>query len=59
MLKFMTLAVAGILTIAVVKRVIDALNASRVQVKARPADDDRKVTSLRQDPKTGIYFPAD
>jgi hypothetical protein len=59
MLKFMTIAVAGILTIAVVKRVMDALNASRAQVKAPPPGDSRKVTSLRQDPKTGVYFPED
>jgi hypothetical protein len=59
MLKFMTLAVAGILTIAIIKRVMDALNASRAKVKARPPGDARKVTSLRQDPKTGVYFPED
>ncbi len=59
MLKFMTLAIAGILTIAIVKRVMDALSASRVQVKAPPPGDTRKVTSLRKDPKTGIYFPED
>lgn len=59
MLKFMTLAVAGILTIAIFKRVMDAVKASRVQVKSQPPSDARKVASLRQDPKTGIYFPED
>lgn len=59
MLKFMTLAVAGILTLAIIKKVMDMVNASRAQVKARPPADARKVTSLRQDPKTGVYFPED
>ena len=59
MLKFMTLAVAGMLTVAVVKRVMDAFNASRAQVKARPPGDAVRVRSLRQDPKTGVYFPED
>jgi hypothetical protein len=59
MLKFMAFAVAGMLTIVIVKRVMDALNASRAQVKARPPGDVARVRSLRQDPKTGVYFPED
>ncbi|MGE3830033.1 MAG: hypothetical protein AB7F76_03475 [Parvibaculaceae bacterium] len=59
MLKFMTLAVAGIVTIAIIRKVMDVINASRAQVKVRPQNENREVRSLRQDPKTGIYFPED
>lgn len=58
MLKALTIAVAGILTAALIKQVMDSLNAAkaRVAVKKRPADP-RAMTRLRQDPKTGIYYP--
>lgn len=58
MLKALTIAVAGILTAAALKQVMDALNAARakVAVRQRPMDP-RAVTRLRQDPRTGIYYP--
>ncbi len=59
MLKFMTLVVAGIVTIAIIRKVMEIMNASRVQVRNRTPSNSRKVTSLRQDPRTGVYFPED
>ena len=43
---------------AALKQLVDGLNAAkaRVAVKRRPVDP-RAVTRLRQDPKTGIYYP--
>jgi hypothetical protein len=58
MLKALTITVAGIVTAAALKQVMDALNAAKakVAVKQRPVDP-RSVTRLRQDPHTGIYYP--
>jgi predicted GTPase len=58
MLKALTIAVAGIVTAAMLKQLMDALNAAKakVAVKQRPSDP-RSITRLRQDPQTGIYYP--
>jgi hypothetical protein len=57
MLKALTIAVAGILTAAALKQLMDALNAAKARVAVRRPADSRAVTRLRQDPKTGIYYP--
>ncbi len=57
MLKALTITVAGVLTAAVIKQLIDGLNAAKARVAARRPIDPRAVTRLRQDPKTGIYYP--
>jgi hypothetical protein len=57
MLKAMTIAVAGILTAAAIKQMMDALNSAKARVVARRPVNRRAVTRLRQDPKTGIYYP--
>jgi hypothetical protein len=57
MLKALTIAVAGILTAAAIKQVMDGLNTAKARVVARRRADPRAVTRLRQDPKTGIYYP--
>jgi hypothetical protein len=59
MLKALTIAVAGILTAAVIKQVMDSLNAARAKVAVKRRVDPRAVTRLRQDPRTGIYYPED
>jgi hypothetical protein len=57
MLKALTIAVAGILTAAVIKQVMDSLNAAKAKVAVKRRVDPRAVTRLRQDPRTGIYYP--
>ena len=57
MLKALTIAVAGILTAAVIKQVMDGLNAAKAKVAVKRRVDPRAVTRLRQDPRTGIYYP--
>jgi hypothetical protein len=57
MLKALTIAVAGMPTAAAIKQVMDSLNAAKARVQARRPIDPRAVTRLRQDPKTGIYYP--
>lgn len=58
MLKALTITLAGLLVAAALKQLVDSLNAAkaRVAVRRRPADP-RAVTRLRQDPRTGIYYP--
>ena len=57
MLKALTIAVAGVLTAAVIKQVMDSLNAARAKVAVKRPFDPKAVTRLRQDPNTGIYYP--
>jgi len=57
MLKALTIAVAGVLTAAVIKQVMDGLNAAKAKVAVKRPTDPRAVTRLRQDPRTGIYYP--
>lgn len=57
MLKALTIAVAGILTAAAIKQLMDGLNAAKAKVAVKRNPDPRAVTRLRQDPRTGIYYP--
>jgi hypothetical protein len=57
MLKALTIAVAGILTAAAIRQVMDRLNAAKARVAVRRPVNPRAVTRLRQDPETGIYYP--
>jgi hypothetical protein len=57
MLKTLTIAVAGILTAAALKQLMDGLNAAKARVAVRRPTHPRAVTRLRQDPKTGVYYP--
>ena len=57
MLKALTIAIAGVLTAAVIKQVMDSLSAARAKVAVKRPFDPRVVTRLRQDPNTGIYYP--
>jgi hypothetical protein len=57
MLKALTIAVAGVLTAAVIKQVMDSINAARAKVAVKRPFDPRAVTRLRQDPNTGVYYP--
>jgi hypothetical protein len=57
MLKFVTIALAGVLTAVTVKRLFDQFQAQKARVKASAAPATPAVTKLRQDPRTGIYYP--
>ena len=56
-MKALTITVAGILTAAAIKQIMDGLHAAKARVAAKRPADPRAVTRLRQDPKTGIYYP--
>jgi hypothetical protein len=55
-LKMLTVAVAGVLSVLAVRQVMQVMEAqkAKAQVKRPPP---QTVTKLRQDPKTGVYFP--
>ena len=56
-IRVMTVIVAGVLTMLAVRHVAGELNAAKVRVKAKQPDPPRAATRLRQDPRSGIYYP--
>lgn len=57
MLKILTVAVAGVLTIVTMKRLFEQLQAQKARVKSAGTQPAPAVTRLRQDPGTGVYYP--
>jgi len=57
MLKFLTIAVAGVLTVITLKRIMDQFLLQKSPVRAQAPRNNPPVTRLRQDPVTGIYYP--
>jgi hypothetical protein len=56
-LKAITVAVAGLLTVLAVRQVMNGLEAAKVRVRAKTDPRNTRVTRLRQDPRTGVYYP--
>lgn len=54
-LRMLTVAAAGILSVIVVRQAMQALQAQKAAPRAKAQA--QPVTRLRQDPETGIYFP--
>jgi hypothetical protein len=57
MLRVLAVAIAGLATAVIVKRLADALRTIQPAPAPQPARDLRPATRLRQDPATGIYHP--
>jgi hypothetical protein len=57
MLKVLTIAMAGVLTVITLKRIMNQFWLQRSPVKAQTPRQDRAVRRLRQDPVTGVYYP--
>ena len=57
LIKAVTVIVAGCLSILALRHLVSGLEAARVRVRARHDRDPRPVKRLRQDPRTGIYYP--
>lgn len=53
--KTVSIILAGVLTVAAVRRLMGAIGAAKVRVQ--PKRNPHSVTRLRQDPRTGIYYP--
>lgn len=58
-LKALTVIVFGVLTLLAFRHVMRQVEAARVKVRAHRPRDPRAVKRLRQDPRTGVYYPVD
>ena len=58
-LKVLTVLVAGILSLLAIRRMMRELEAARVRVRAGQPPRPRSMTRLRQDPRTGVYYPEE
>jgi hypothetical protein len=58
-LKAVTVIAAGFLTLLALRYVMRELEAAKVRVRTRQPQPPRSMTRLRQDPRTGIYYPED
>lgn len=56
-LKVITVIIAGILSVLALRHVMRELDAARVRVNAKQHQRRPSMTRLRQDPRTGIYYP--
>lgn len=56
-LKLVTVVVAGILSLLAVRHMMRELDAAKVRVKTRQDRHPQAATRLRQDPRTGVYYP--
>lgn len=57
MLKAVTVIAAGLLSLLAVRHVMREMETAKVRARPRHFRDPRTVTRLRQDPRTGIYYP--
>ena len=56
-LKLLTMLVAGVLGLLAIRHMMRELDAAKVRVKADRPQQPRSPTRLRQDPRTGVYYP--
>jgi hypothetical protein len=56
-LKAITVAVAGVLSLLALRHVMKEFEAAKVRVRAKTDPRQTRVTRLRQDPHTGVYYP--
>jgi hypothetical protein len=57
MIRALAITVAGLVTAAILKRMVDSMTAVQAKAAPEPARDLRPATRLRQDPTTGVYYP--
>ena len=58
-LKVLTVVVFGVLTLLAFRHMMRQVEAARVRVRAKAQRHPRAMQRLRQDPRTGVYYPAD
>ena len=56
-LKVITVLIAGILSLLALRHMMRELEAAKVRVRASQPRQPRATTRLRQDPRTGVYYP--
>jgi nucleoside diphosphate kinase len=53
--KTVSILLAGVLAVAALRRLMGAIEAAKAQVQ--PVRNPQPLTRLRQDPRTGVYYP--
>lgn len=56
-LKALSVIVAGILSLLAVGFMVREMQAVKVKARARQTPQPRRTQRLRQDPRTGVYYP--
>lgn len=59
LLKVLSLVVAAVLSLMAFRFMMREMQAVKVKAKARRPQDSRRLRRLRQDPRTGVYYPED
>jgi hypothetical protein len=57
-LKAVSVLVAGLLSVLAVSLLMREMQAAKVKAR-RPGDRQNRMRRLRQDPRTGVYYPED
>ena len=58
-LKALSLFVAAVLSLMAYRLVMREMQAVKVRASTRRQQDARRFRRLRQDPRTGVYYPED
>lgn len=58
-LKVLSLIVAAVLSLMAFRLMMREMQAVKVKARARRPQDVRQLRRLRQDPRTGVYYPED
>ena len=58
-LKAVTIIAAGVLTLIGARYMMREVEAAKVRVRTPRSRHPRAMTRLRQDPRTGIYYPEE
>ncbi len=57
MLKTITIIAAGLLSLIAMRKIMAAAEAAKVRVRAKQPEAQTNLQRLRQDPRTGVYYP--
>jgi hypothetical protein len=56
-LKALMFLIAGLLSLLAMRHVMREMEAVKVRARSRPDHRPQQARKLRQDPRTGIYYP--
>jgi hypothetical protein len=59
MIRAFAIAAAGLLATYAIRKLADTMQAQRVRAQKPDPQGPRAVTKLRQDPRTGVYYPEE
>ncbi len=58
-LKLLFLVAAAVLSVLAFRFIMREMQAVKVKARARHTQDARRLRRLRQDPRTGVYYPEE